>query len=986
MQNLLTLLAAMTAIAGICQAEVEPKAHYNLKGQGGIRDTAAPPVWKNLVQGAPDLARLGGPKIMSNGPESRRQDYDSSIQFLEADQCYNIATNLINGDNFVVEAWARALKDNDGGWHAVVANGDGGSGFLLGQNGDQWSVLVGGIGGTNLGKVEPNKWTHLAIVKSSGSTSGWLNGKKRVELPGLGGGSANFSIGATRPGKEPFHGWIAEVRHATFKPGRFDPAADFLMDTEKLKVVQAAEKAERAGLIDAITQSPGAFVTKSLDERPYDSDWLIAPPATRSNVQVSPDADRQGASIMLANGLVSRTFLVRDGNLGCIGLRRSDKDIEFVRAVKPEVRVCLNGTWHDVGGLKGAPDKAFLTPQWFDRLSARDGAFVLTGMKVGGCVKPYEWQPKCNAPADIAWPAKGVRVTFHFAPPENKPALKGVAVDVHYELYDGIPVMMKSFTLHNKSGGEIVVSKFEGEHLAVQPTTSQMLHIESDYSFALANFRETSSGLGIHANGGREGFKDYYLGGGTTRFLRDPDWGSMATLNPAEDIFLDDPENALLLSQPPTGPDWTVKSGESFDAFRTFEILNDTTEKERRFLAQRRFYRKLAPQTNEKMFEVHAPHSRDLKTLGPLIDQMAEIGFNQLQAPEHPGGFNYADTSEANINSMKTICDYARTKDIRVGAYQLMMASAGWGSRADNYNCIDPVSKKPGSAFGQSACGASAWADMYYNNMWKTIEAAGMGAFKPDGPYHGDPCAATDHPHHKGLEDSQWAQWKWMCSVLHEGQRRNLYLTIPDWYVLNGQACTGMGYREATDNIDIVLQTVIYRQYIFDATFHKTAQMGWVNLNTETLHGGMEKNLEKYERIFFTMLSSGAQVWVRGHRLYDGPGSQAMLKKWMTWYHKYQDVILGDIIHLKRPDGRGLDYTLHVNPAGRQKGMLLVFNPLDTAVSQTLDIPLYYTGLTGSAKIRERENAAQTYQPDRGFNVRLPVTLPANGYTWLMIE
>ena len=170
-----------------------------------------------------------------------------------------------------------------------------------------------------------------------------------------------------------------------------------------------------------------------------------------------------------------------------------------------------------------------------------------------------------------------------------------------------------------------------------------------------------------------------------------------------------------------------------------------------------------------------------------------------------------------------------------------------------------------------------------------------------------------------------------MCKVLHEGQRRNLYLTIPDWYVLNGQACTGMGYREATDNIDIVLQTVIYRQYIFDATLHKTAGMGWVNLNTEVLHGGMEQNLDKYERIFFTMLSSGAQVWVRGHRLYDGPQSQAMLKKWMDWYRRYRAIIQGDIIHLRRPDGRDLDYYLHVNPANQEKGMLLVFNPLDEA-------------------------------------------------------
>jgi hypothetical protein len=619
-------------------------------------------------------------------------------------------------------------------------------------------------------------------------------------------------------------------------------------------------------------------------------------------------------------------------------------------------------------------------------LVSNPGSFRISGIAVGETVKPYEWLPKCNASKDIAWPAKGQRITFRFAAPENVLAWQGIEVDVHYEIYDGIPVVMKSFSLRNKSQKEIIVTKFEGECLAVQPSNSAMMHVESDYSCALVNFRETSSGLGIHANGGRAGFKEYYLGGGTTRFERDPSWGSMATLNQAEDIFLNDPENALLISRPPIGPNWTVLPSESFDSFRTFEILNDSTERERRFLAQRFFYKTLAPQTNEHQFEVHAAYSRDLGTLGSLLDQMAEIGFEMLQAPEHPGSFNYADASEGNIKSMKIICDYAKKYGIRVGAYQLMMASQGWGSRADNYNCIDPVTKKPGSAFGQSACGASRWADMYYTNMWKTIEGAGMGAFKPDGPYHGDCCAATDHPHHKGLEDSQWAQWKWMCKILHEGQRRNLYLSVPDWYFLNGQTCTGMGYREATDNIDIGLQTVIYRQYIFDATWHKTAQMGWVNLNTETLKGGMEKDLDRYERIFFTMLSSGAQVWVRGHRLYDGPKSKAMLIKWMTWYKKYRDIIQGDIIHLRRPDGRDLDYIMHVNPKGKEKGMLLVFNPLSEPVTKTIELPLYYTGLSGKAMIREQEGEAKAYMLDGRAKIRMTVSIPAHGYSWFVVE
>src|SRR5690606_35329360 len=107
---------------------------------------------------------------------------------------------------------------------------------------------------------------------------------------------------------------------------------------------------------------------------------------------------------------------------------------------------------------------------------------------------------KCNAPENIAWPAKGRRVTFNFTAPASGP-YKGTGAAVSYEIYDGMPVMMKTFKFINKSGKETVVTSFEGEHLAVQPGNSALLHVDSDYSFGTANFSETSSGLGIHANG-----------------------------------------------------------------------------------------------------------------------------------------------------------------------------------------------------------------------------------------------------------------------------------------------------------------------------------------------------------------------------------------------------------------------------------------------------------------------------------------------------
>ena len=74
----------------------------------------------------------------------------------------------MQGDNFVVEAWAYALKGKDPGYHAVLANGDGGRGFLLGQKDGQWALLVGGVGAFPLGEVKAEAWTHLALVKSAG--------------------------------------------------------------------------------------------------------------------------------------------------------------------------------------------------------------------------------------------------------------------------------------------------------------------------------------------------------------------------------------------------------------------------------------------------------------------------------------------------------------------------------------------------------------------------------------------------------------------------------------------------------------------------------------------------------------------------------------------------------------------------------------------------------------------------------------------------
>jgi hypothetical protein len=51
-----------------------------------------------------------------------------------------------------------------------------------------------------------------------------------------------------------------------------------------------------------------------------------------------------------------------------------------------------------------------------------------------------------------------------------------------------------------------------------------------------------------------------------------------------------------------------------------------------------------------------------------------------------------------------------------------------------------------------------------------------------------------------------------------------------------------------------------------------------------------------------------------------------------------------------------------------------------------LNISSVYTGLGKEASIRNQEGKAVKYALDRNYNVEVVVTIPAEGYTWLVVE
>jgi hypothetical protein len=221
-----------------------------------------------------------------------------------------------------------------------------------------------------------------------------------------------------------------------------------------------------------------------------------------------------------------------------------------------------------------------------------------------------------------------------------------------------------------------------------------------------------------------------------------------------------------------------------------------------------------------------------------------------------------------------------------------------------------------------------------------------------------------------------------------------VFLNVPDWYFLSGSNKCGMGYREDTWSLPRAEQVVHGRQHVYDGTWEKTPSMGWTFVPLVQYHGGgaaatlepLAEHLDTYERVLAQNLGLGVQACYRGPRLFDTDETKAVVKRQVEFFKKYRGILESDLVHVRRADGRDLDCLLHVNPRLKPRALAMVFNPLERKVTKTVRLPLYYSGLTETASVREQEGPAKPYKLDRKYVIEVPVEVGAGGWTWLVIE
>lgn len=691
-------------------------------------------------------------------------------------------------------------------------------------------------------------------------------------------------------------------------------------------------------------------------------DWLLTPEKAKAEIYASTD----GKSIILANPMVSRTFRIFP-NLATTNYLNRMTGESLLRAVSSEGCLHIDGKHHLIGGLEGQPERAYIKDEWIESMTTVPESFLVEDFEIQPIEEDIKWARSRWALNKKAATGKEIIFTLR-----GEEALKEVIVKLRFSIYDRIPLIRKRFDVINQSPNPINIDSFKVEYLAFaepespgggDPSTFMLpnIHIESDYACG-GSFTEKETDI-------------------TEKWVTDSLYTSQRNYLMQTPCILD--------VSPKLGPNQPVASGNTFNSFSVFEMPFDSYDRERKGLFVRKMYRTIAPWTTENPIFMHLT-STNPETVYRAIDQCAETGYEMIIL-SFGSGLNAEDTSAVNITKYKAFVDYAKQKGIEMGCYSLL--ASRWIS--DEVDCINPeTGKRGGMIFGSSPCLCSDWGYDYFRKIKTFFEKTGMQCFEHDGSYPGDFCASTTHLHHKGLEDSQWNQFYKVTELYHWMCEKGIYINAPDFYLLNGTTKVSIGYRETNWSLPRDRQLIHTRQLNYDCTWERIPSSLWSFVPLVQYHGGgaaatlepLNEHLFEYKTLMFQNYGAGVQACYRGPRLYDTEATKKAVIEIINWYKKYRTILNNDIIHLRKPDARDWDGIMHVDPAGKEKGLAMFYNPTDKEITRTISLPLYYTGLTKSARIREQEAKTKKYMLKEDRTVELTVKIPANGYTWYVIE
>ena len=359
----------------------------------------------------------------------------------------------------------------------------------------------------------------------------------------------------------------------------------------------------------------------------YAGDWLIKPVSQKAAIYASADKK----DVILYNGLVKRTFRLSP-NVVCIDYKNMITGQQLLRAVMPEAVITINGKEHNIGGLYGQKEKAYLLPEWLENFTKGENDFQFVSYEINE-LKPFiNWKAGNWWASNKKHPA-GKVISFGYR--NNQPGLKDVVVNVHYALYDGLPLIAKWVTVENKGTSPFKIDRVKNEVLAMVEEESAVV--------GKAEVMKKQQGIYVETNYAFNNAMRYDISDQTTHWKTDSAYTSQVN------YYYTTP--CVLEVYPDKAPGIELQPGETFTSVRTYELLMDSYDRERRGLAVRKMYTAIAPWTSSNPIFMHLVSKND-EEVRTAIDQCAATGYEALIL-SFGSHFNMEDSSAAISNNGK---------------------------------------------------------------------------------------------------------------------------------------------------------------------------------------------------------------------------------------------------------------------------------------------------------------------------------------------
>lgn len=303
--------------------------------------------------------------------------------------------------------------------------------------------------------------------------------------------------------------------------------------------------------------------------------------------------------LTLSNGLIRREILTD----GCrtASFCNLQKDEELIDAAYPDFWVSVNGK----------------------KYSGEDG-FEFAELKAAPCLERVPFQKTETMTAEGPYPPPGKAVEVRYLHRTLQ-----VQLTVRYELYDGMPVLMKQLSVTNIGKESVTVDNIAADVMRVTQHRDT-LFVDSDYD-------STTDFLGLELSKYAKNYARYRY--------------DTLEIAPAYRMNV------------------KLEKGEEAHSITAYELLFGTDYYEHRLIEVKEMYRRIAPWCTDNVLFFHLI-SNSTAAIRKAVDQCAEVGL-EMVIQSFGSGVNMESGNERYLNRIRAAYNYGHQKGIRMGAYTL---------------------------------------------------------------------------------------------------------------------------------------------------------------------------------------------------------------------------------------------------------------------------------------------------------------------------